>query len=117
MSKSMSTYGDKAEKHYGFLTTAVSRPIIISNLVSVMRENIYLETDRQTLNEMTTFIKRNDGKSGACDGAHDDLVISSAIARYISIDYEHNIMIIDTSKDILEKEFTFSIPENSFMEW
>ena len=117
MSKSMSTYGDKAEKHYGFLTTAVSRPIIISNLVSVMRENIYLETDRQTLNEMTTFIKRNDGKSGACDGAHDDLVISSAIARYISIDYEHNIMIIDTSKDILEKEFSFSIPENSFMEW
>jgi phage terminase large subunit len=117
VSRTMSTLGDVADKHYGFITTSVSRPIIISNLVSVMRENLYLETDRQTLNEMTTFIKRNDGKSAACDGAHDDLVMASAIARYISIDYEHNMIIIDTSTEILEKSFSFSNPENSFMEW
>lgn len=117
VSRTMSTFGDVTDKHYGFITTSVSRPIIISNLVSVMRENVRLETDRQTLIEMTTFIKRNDGKSGACDGAHDDLVLASAIARYISIDYDHNMRIIDTSSDFLSKNFSSLSPENSFMEW
>lgn len=116
-SQSMSTYSDETEKHYGFITTSVSRPIIISNLVSIMRENLRLETDRETLIEMTTFIKRNDGRSAACDGAHDDLVMSSAIARYIGIDYDHNIGIIDTSLDFLDKNFSSLTANNSFMEW
>ena len=117
MSRTMSTFAEESEKHYGFLTTSVTRPIIIANLVSVMRENLHLETHRQTLVEMTTFIKRDDGRSAACDGAHDDLVLASAIARYVSIDYEHNIIIIDTSQDFLEKNFS-SLPQNkSFMEW
>ena len=117
ISKTMSTYNDVNEKHYGFVTTSVSRPIIIANLASVMRENLHFETDRQTLIEMTTFIKRDDGRSGACDGAHDDLVIASAIARYVSIDYDHNIIIIDTSEDFLEKNFSSLSPNNTFMEW
>ena len=113
----MSTYNDVNEKHYGFVTTSVSRPIIIANLVSVMRENLHFETDRQTLIEMTTFIKRDDGRSAACDGAHDDLVMASAIARYVSIDYDHNIIIIDTSEDFLEKNFSSLSSNNTFMEW
>ena len=117
ISKTMSTYNDVSEKYYGFVTTSVSRPIIIANLVSVMRENLYLETDRQTLVEMTTFIKRDDGRSAACDGAHDDLVLASAIARYVSIDYEHNTIIIDTSDDFLEKNFSSLPSNNTFMEW
>ena len=117
LSKNMSTFGDEREKQYGFVTTMVSRPIIIANLVSVMRENLRLETDRGTLMEMTTFIKRNDGKSGACDGAHDDLVLACAIARYVAIDYEHNMITIDTSKDFLEQNFTLPSANNTIMEW
>ena len=102
----------------GFLTTAITRPLIISNLVSIMRENIHLETDRQTLMEMTTFVKRSDGRTAAIDGAHDDLVMASAIARYIAQDYTHEYKRIDTHKDFLSKHFS-SLPlqEENYMEW
>ena len=117
ISKSMSTYSEEQKKHYGFITTSVSRPIIISNLVSIMRENIYLETDRQTLVEMTTFIKHEDGKVSACNGAHDDLVMASAIAHYIGNDYEHNMLKIDTSSDFLTSNFSISQKNDTYLEW
>ncbi len=103
---------------YGFLTTSVTRPIIISNLVTVMREDIYLETDRETLMEMSTFIKRNDGRSAAADGAHDDLVMASAIARYISIDYVHSPVRFKPSTDFISKNFSPpTLQEENYMEW
>ncbi len=103
---------------YGFLTTAITRPLIISNLVSVMRENIHLETDRQTLTEMTTFVKRSDGRTAAIDGAHDDLVMASAIARFIALDYTHEYKKEDSHQDFLSKHFS-SLPlqEENYMEW
>ena len=82
-----------------------------------MRENLYLETDKQTLKEMTTFIRRDDGKTGACNGAHDDLVMASAIARYVAIDYEHNIKKIDTGNDFLSKNFSSPLQNESYLEW
>ncbi len=117
LSSSMTTYSDQKENHYGFITSSVSRPIIISNLVSVMRENLRLETDRQTLKEMTTFVKRDDGRVGACNGAHDDLVMASAIARYVSIDYPHNVEEIDTAKDFLSSNFSPPLQNDSYLEW
>ena len=117
-SRSLSTFKDESTSHFGFLTSSVSRPIIISNLVAIMRECPELETDKQTLIEMTTFVRRADGKHGACDGAHDDLVLSCAIARYIAIDFEHNMKIIDTSSDILKNFFSLQNENsNTFMEW
>ena len=117
-SRSLTTYIDENENHFGFLTTAVSRPIIISNLVAVMREAPHLETDKDTLLEMTTFIRRRDGRQAAADGAHDDLVMSCAIARYIGIDYNHNMEISDTGNDIFKNLFSETEQiENTFMEW
>lgn len=105
VAKDLSTMSDRAENYYGFVTSSITRPIIISNLVSIMRENIRLETDRETLREMLTFIKRDDGKPSAADGAHDDLVMAAAIARYIAIDYFHT-----------EQQSPVS-EENTYMEW
>jgi len=118
MSKKMTTGADVPENYYGFVTSSVTRPIIISNLVSVMRENIRLETDRETLKEMTTFIKRADGKHAASDGAHDDLVMASAIAHYIGIDYEHQIKTVDNEFDALKEFFNTDFgAENDFISW
>ncbi len=117
-SKTMSTFKDESEAHFGFVTTSISRPIIISNLVAVMRESPELETDKQTLIEMTTFVRRRDGRQGACDGAHDDLVMSCAIARYISIEYEHSIMVFDKDNRFLSSSFSLPNENNdTFMEW
>ena len=108
----------ESESRYGFLTTSVSRPIIISNLVSVMREDIYLETDRQTLIEMSTFIKGRDMRAEGAPGTHDDLVMASAIARYVGIDYLHVPKIVDKSNDFLKSHFSpISLQEETYMEW
>ncbi len=117
-SRSLSTFTDHMESHFGFVTTSVSRPIIIANLVAIMRESPELETDKQTLIEMTTFVRRKDGKQGACDGAHDDLVLACAIARFIAIDYEHHMKITDTEGELLTRHFSLqSENDNIFMEW
>lgn len=118
LSKKMTTVSDVPESNYGFATTSVTRPIIVSNLVSIMRENIRLETDRETLKEMTTFIKRDDGKQAASNGAHDDLVMASAIAHYIGIDYEHQITTIKNEFDALNEFFNTDFSsENNFVDW
>lgn len=118
VSKNLSSFKEKTEGFYGFVTSSITRPIIISNLISTMRECIELETDRQTLLEMSTFIRHLDGKIAAANGSHDDLVMASAIARFIGIDYSHKIEIIDTGCSFLDKNFTnFPLQEEIFMEW
>ncbi len=117
-SKSYSNSYEKESGSYGFLTTSITRPLIISNLVSIMRENIYLETDRQTLMEMSTFVKRNDGKAAAIDGAHDDLVMASAIAHFIGNDYRHEATLHDSDADFILKNFSSPpLQEENYMEW
>ena len=117
LSRSVTTYKDEKEKHYGFITSSVTRPIIISNLVSVMRENIYLETDRETLKEMSTFVKNEDGRASAISGAHDDLVMASAIARFVAIDYDHGFIRDYNGSAPLPKELSLPLQNNSFLEW
>ena len=106
------------QKRYGFMTTYVTRPIIISHLVTVMRENLFLETDRETLNEMCSFIRHSNGKCAGARGSHDDLVIASAIAHYIGQYYRHETEIIDTGSSVFEKSFTHSSPQDyQILEW
>lgn len=66
------------EDRFGFRTTSLTRPIIIANLVEIVREHTELIVDRDTLQEMLSFVMIN-GKAQADEGAHDDLVMSLAI--------------------------------------
>ena len=111
-------YSANTEEYCGFLTTSVTRPIIIANLVSVMRDCISLETDRDTLLEMLDFAKSPSGKAQAVSGKHDDLVISSAIARYIGLGYDCQLRVKKQIYDTLPRNFTLEPKENnSYMEW
>lgn len=75
---------DKTERVYGFETTARTKPVILSQLVTAMREQPRRECDLQTLEEMTTFVKKDNGRQEAIGGQHDDLVMALAIAHFIS---------------------------------
>ena len=66
-------------KRYGFRTTALTRPLILSNLVEIVREHSEKLNDVTTLNEMLTFSTIK-GKPQAQEGCHDDCVMSLAIA-------------------------------------
>ena len=90
MRKRFDTNTEHVEMEYGFNTTPRTRPVIISELVEIMREDISLEVDKQTLREMTTFVKKANGRQEAIDGEHDDLVMALAIAHNISKEFTHS---------------------------
>ncbi len=70
---------------YGFQTNRQTRPVVISELIRVTRERMSLVNDEDTLNEMLTFVRSpdNPARAEAEPGAHDDCVMSLAIAHYI----------------------------------
>lgn len=71
----------KQRQHrYGFMTTKVTRPVIIAELVEIIRESDELLNDIETLEEMLTFARNEMGKPEALEGAHDDRVLALAIA-------------------------------------
>lgn len=65
---------------FGFRTTAITRPIILSNLVDIVRESVHLINDKDTLKEMLVFCKNERGRAEALAGEHDDCVMALAIA-------------------------------------
>lgn len=68
---------------YGFKTTQITRPLIISSLVDIIRDHVECINDRLTLNECLTFITNEHGRKEAMQGKHDDLVMSLGIGYYV----------------------------------
>lgn len=81
--ETVDNYTHKIKKAYGFETNMKTRPVIISELVKAVREDITLVCDKDTLTEMLTFIRNEKFRPEAEEGAHDDCVMSLAIAHYI----------------------------------
>lgn len=77
------TFSNKIVKAFGFKTTATTRPVIIAGLVEIAREEINKINDKETLEEMLTFVRNEKGRPEAQEGAHDDLVMALAISHYI----------------------------------
>lgn len=73
----------KIKKAFGFRTDGITRPVIISELIRVMRDHPELLNDEDTILEMLTFIRNEKMRPEAELGAHDDCVLSLAIAHYI----------------------------------
>ena len=84
------TFTGAIKKSFGFRTTSSTRPVILANLVSIVRDEVYLINDVLTLKEMLSFVKIN-GKPQAEEGEHDDLVMGLAITYGIrnQQDYEY----------------------------
>lgn len=76
-------YTHAIRKSFGFQTTTKTRPVAISTFIKAAREDINIVSDKDTLEEMLTFIRNEDFRPEAEDGAHDDCVMALAIAHYI----------------------------------
>lgn len=68
---------------YGFHTNVSTKPMIISTLVKVIRENLYIERDSACLGEYLTYEKKPNGAFGAITDKHDDLLMTRAIGLHI----------------------------------
>ena len=77
------SYTHRTEKAYGFKTTSITRPLILGELQTIVKENTETIVDEDTLREMVVFIKNERGRPEAQIGYHDDLVMCLAIAHYI----------------------------------
>lgn len=77
------TYTGKTEKRFGFKTTSLTRPTIISRLIEVVREHCDTICDKDTLEELLTIIRNEKGRIEAPEGGHDDMMMALAIAHHI----------------------------------
>ena len=71
------------QKKFGFRTTSLTRPLVIAELVQIVREDTDLFNDIDTLSEMLTFVRNEKGRAEAQAGSHDDCIMSMAITYYI----------------------------------
>ena len=94
------------DKSYGFKTTSVTRPVIIAELVKIVRESVELIYDKLTLEEMLTFVRNEKGRPEAQQGAHDDLVMGLAIAYYA-----RNQVVFDMEPITVAQVFNFKSEE------
>lgn len=81
--EAVDTYTGKTEKRFGFKTTSLTRPTIISHLISVVREHCDTINDTATLEELLTIIRNEKGRIEAPQGGHDDMMMGLAIAHHI----------------------------------
>ena len=77
------TYTGKTEKRFGFKTTSLTRPTIISRLIQIVREEVNSINDKDTLEELLTIVRNEKGRIEAPEGGHDDQMMGLAIAHHI----------------------------------
>ena len=107
------TIGDKEQHKYGFRTTSSSRPLIIGELVQIVREEAELVNDLETLGEALTFIRNNKGKPEAQQGKHDDCILALAIAH--NARGQQKMTRIEQKKSGLEPGGTYAVGELRMM--
>ena len=73
-----------APRKYGFHTNVATKPMIISTLVKVIRDRLYVERDERCLDEYITYEQKQNGAYGAVVGYHDDLLMTRAIGLHIA---------------------------------
>ncbi|MHB1023179.1 MAG: phage terminase large subunit family protein [Acidobacteriaceae bacterium] len=67
----------------GWLTSAASKPMMVSRLGALLVEQARLFLSRRLLMECRAFVRHTDGKMGAAAGTHDDCVMAMALAHAV----------------------------------
>ena len=97
------TYTQKTEKRFGFKTTSLTRPTIISRLVTVVREHPDSINDRGTIEELLTITRNEKGRIEAPEGGHDDEMMGLAIAHEV-----REQVVFDNEPIYMSRQYQFS---------
>lgn len=103
------SYTNKREKRYGFKTTAITRPLILADLQKIVLEEIEKLEDKETLEEMLTFVRNEKGRPEAQENAHDDLVMGLAITYYIRAQQTFKLLPIEVPEEQLVDYSEFGV--------
>lgn len=102
--ESIDTYTGKTEKRFGFKTTVLTRPTIISKLIQIVREETDKLNDRDTLEELLTIVRNEKGRIEAPEGGHDDQMMGLAIMYHIM-----DQVVFDNEAIIVAPQYHFNI--------
>ena len=67
----------------GFHTNVRTKSAVISNLIAMVRDGLYIERDPAACDEMMQYETHPDGSYSARRGCHDDILMSRAIALWV----------------------------------
>lgn len=70
----------------GWLTNSVSRPLMIEALGITLDQQPEIFSSSRLLTECRTFVRQQDGRSGAASGSHDDCVMAMAMALQVRME-------------------------------
>lgn len=98
---------NKAPVKYGFHTNVATKPLVISVLVQVIREQLYVERDERCLFEYLTY-EQNGTVYEAAQGNHDDLLMTRAIGLHICFNEMDMPRMIDNRNSKATKRISVS---------
>ena len=101
-------YTGKTEKRFGFKTTVLTRPTIISKLIEIVREETDSINDKDTLEELLTIIRNEKGRIEAPEGGHDDQMMGLAIAHHI-----REQVVFDIEEIVVNPQYRFNIEKSN----
>jgi hypothetical protein len=101
-------YTGKTEKRFGFKTTSLTRPTIISRLIEIVREDVESINDKDTLEELLTIIRNEKGRIEAPEGGHDDQMMGLAIAHHI-----REQVVFDAEEIRVNPQYHFNLEKNN----
>jgi len=121
MRETIDKFTYSTQQKFGFVTTKITRPIIIASYVQLVREHIEVFNDIPTLEEMLVFVRDEKGKPQAQEGQHDDLIMADAICQEIrgqqtSFMPKSQPSIKDLPKDLQEDYWNASPDMRKYME-
>ena len=106
--EAIDTYTGKVEKRFGFKTTSLTRPTIISKLIEIVREHTCTINDKDTLEELLTIVRNEKGRIEAPEGGHDDQMMGLAIAHHI-----REQVAFDMEEIVVNPQYHFNVEKSS----
>lgn len=102
-------YSDYTDK-LGWKTTTQTRPVMLDELQTLIREKTIIIHSQGTINECLTFVRNDKGKPEAAGDSFDDRVIALAIANQV-----HQLCPMDSAKreKTEEEKYLESLPKGS----
>lgn len=103
-------YKEKDKNILGFRTTTKTKKVLLSLLKKLIEEDKLIIKDKETIDQLYTFIEQKNGSFSAQDGYHDDLVMSLmvSLAPFIDVknfdDFKGFVSLIEKRNEELEKE-------------
>lgn len=115
--ESVDNFTHSMKKSYGFVTNSKTRPLLIAQLISQMRDSIENLNDKQTASEMMTFVYNEIRRPEAARGSHDDLVMALGIAYLIrgSQSMTASLPTVEWTKDMHEDYKAASREEKKYL--